>query len=107
DFRISVNSVNYGQETITAIEHNIPTGTPVKVSGILPEGLDSQTEYFAIAIDGNTIALAISASNASLGIKIPFAFKENLLFYIDPQTNLGSVIGNKTKKIFGKELKNG
>ena len=66
-------SVSSDNETITIDSHGYFTGDAVQYSnesGTNLSGLTSGTTYYVIKVDGNTIKLATSSSNASAGTAI-------------------------------------
>jgi len=61
-----------GADTITEIAHARETGNKCRLTttGVLPAGLELNTDYFIIFVDANTIQLAATAVDASTGTAI-------------------------------------
>ena len=68
----SSTTVNTTTDNITAASHGLRTGQIVDAitASSLPTGLAVNTQYFVIAVDKDTIALATSLANAQAGTKI-------------------------------------
>jgi hypothetical protein len=66
------SAVDTAADTINATTHGIVTGQRVRVSSTntLAGGLSANTDYYAIATDGDHIKLATSLNNANGGIAI-------------------------------------
>ena len=66
----TTTSVNVSTDSITVTGHEYSTGFKVRVSGSLPSGLATNTTYYVIVIDANTIKFASTYANAITGTAV-------------------------------------
>jgi len=67
------SGISVSADTITMPSHGFSTGDgPITIStnGTVPGGLDTTTNYYAIAIDNNTFKLATNPTNAANGTAV-------------------------------------
>jgi hypothetical protein len=65
--------VTVGSETVTSVKHNLGVATVVRLKntgGALPGGLATNTDYYIIVTDADTIKFATSSANAVAGTAI-------------------------------------